>query len=192
MNRHPPDLCAVLPITEVTIMLSEETRRKLREIAAKQRAISGVSPVTNDIDKVKLHQRRDVLRIANVRLIVGVRNRYCLICWILQFKHRHRDAVNEQNNVRASIVELLKLELVDGLKDIDQLGVRAELKEVDKLISTVVPMKNISTRKQLVRLFHRSVQGLVRVAGDVGDQSVQLIIRKVTVLSIQIFRRLTP
>ena len=87
---------------------------------------------------------------------------------------------------------LLKLELVDGLKDIDHLGIRAKLKKVDKLISTVVPMKNISTRKQLVRLFHRSVQGLVRVAGDVGDQSVQLIIRKVTVLSIQIFLKIRP
>ena len=32
MNRHPPDLCAVLPVTEVMIMLSEETRRKLREM----------------------------------------------------------------------------------------------------------------------------------------------------------------
>ena len=32
MNRHPPNLCAVLPITEVTIILSEETRRKLREM----------------------------------------------------------------------------------------------------------------------------------------------------------------
>ena len=32
MNRHQPDLCEVLSITEVTIMLSEETRRKLREM----------------------------------------------------------------------------------------------------------------------------------------------------------------
>ena len=32
MNHRPPDLCAVLPITEVTIMLNEETRRKLREM----------------------------------------------------------------------------------------------------------------------------------------------------------------
>lgn len=31
-NCHHPDLCVVLPITEVTIMLSEETRRKLREM----------------------------------------------------------------------------------------------------------------------------------------------------------------
>lgn len=49
---------------------------------------------------------------------------------------------------------LLKLELVDGLKDIDLLGVRAKLKEVDKLISAVIPVKNIPTGKQLVSLFH--------------------------------------
>lgn len=32
LNHRPPDLCEVPPITEVTIMLSEETRRKLREM----------------------------------------------------------------------------------------------------------------------------------------------------------------
>lgn len=32
MDCHPSDLCVVLPITEMTIMLSEETMRKLREM----------------------------------------------------------------------------------------------------------------------------------------------------------------
>ena len=182
-------------IDAVGIVVVHPVRRiplEVKLIAAEQRAITGVGPITNNIDKVKLHQRRDVLRIANVRLIVGVSNRDCLICWILQFKHRHRDAVNKQNYIRTAIVVLLKLELVDGLKDIDHLGVRAKLKEVDELISAVIPVKNISTRKQLVRLFHGSVQGLVRVAGDIGDQGVQFIVRKVTVLPIQIFLKIRP
>ena len=180
-------------INTVCIVVVLSVRRvplEVKLIAAKQRAITGVGPVANDIDKVKLHQRWYVLRIANVRLIVGISNRDCLICWILQFKHRHRDAVNKQNYIRTAIVVLLKLELVDGLKDIDHLGVRAKLKEVDKLISAVIPVKNIPTGKQLVGLFHGSVQGLVRVAGDIGDQGVQFIIREVTVLPIQIILKI--
>ena len=47
-------------------------------------------------------------------------------------------------------------------------------------------MQHATTGQELVGLFHGAVQRLIGVAGCVGDQCVQLILRKVAILPAEI------
>ena len=155
-------------------------------ITAEQRPIASVRAIADDIDKVKFHQGGDVLCIANVGLVISVGNRDSFICRVFELKDRHWDAIDEQNDIRTAVVVFLKFKLVDRAEHVNYFRILAKIKEVNKLICPVIPMERIATGQNFVGFLHGAVQRLIGVAGYVGDQGMQLILRKKAILPAEI------
>ena len=82
-------------------------------IGGKQRTRLTVHPITEDAERVVLHQLRDITRITGSELNIGIVNGRLFSDRTLKLKHHQRQTVDIENAIGDTLLAALNLQLVD-------------------------------------------------------------------------------